>query len=130
MGEKQLSISDVLKQCNMSEANFCRELREFRLIQRKCIISYINLLPDDSVILDNMLFELNYLFEDTKLLNNNLDCSVNQYISLCTAVSELAYILHGNNTDIPDVCLKLASWKELSNDLTEFSEVRNRWCDL
>lgn len=33
--KKQLSISDVLNQCNMSEATFYRKLREFRLIQRK-----------------------------------------------------------------------------------------------
>lgn len=33
--KKQLSISDVLEQCNMSEATFYRKLREFRLIQRK-----------------------------------------------------------------------------------------------
>lgn len=33
--EKQISISDVLKQCNMSEATFYRKLREYRLIQRK-----------------------------------------------------------------------------------------------
>lgn len=33
--EKQISISDVLKQCNMSEATFYRKLKEYRLIQRK-----------------------------------------------------------------------------------------------
>lgn len=33
--QKQLSISDVLKQCNMSEATFYRKLREYRHTQRK-----------------------------------------------------------------------------------------------
>lgn len=33
--EKQISIPDVLKQCNMSEATFYRKLREYRLVQRK-----------------------------------------------------------------------------------------------
>lgn len=32
--QKQLSISDVLKQCNMSEATFYRKLREYRRVQR------------------------------------------------------------------------------------------------
>lgn len=32
--EKQISISDVLKQCNMSEATFYRKLKEYRLVQR------------------------------------------------------------------------------------------------
>lgn len=33
--QKQLSISDVLKQCNMSETTFYRRLRKYRLTQRK-----------------------------------------------------------------------------------------------
>lgn len=33
--QKQLTISDVLKQCNMSEATFYRKLRKYRLAQEK-----------------------------------------------------------------------------------------------
>ena len=91
---------------------------------------YSDLLPDDIMILDNILFGLDCLFEETKLSNNDLDCSVNQCISLRAAATNLAYTLYENNKDNPDVCSKLEKWKDLSNDLTEFSEVRNNWCDL
>ena len=84
----------------------------------------------DKVCLDNILFGLDYLFEETKLSNNDLECSVNQCIGLCAAATSLAYILYEKNKDNPDVCSKLERWKNLSNDLTEFSEVRNKWCDL
>ncbi len=91
---------------------------------------YSDLMPDDMMILDNILFGLDCLFEETKLSNNDLDCSVNQCISLRSAATNLAYTLYENNKDNPDICLKLEKWKDLSNDLTEFSEVRNNWCDL
>ncbi len=91
---------------------------------------YSGLLPNDKTILDNMLLGLDYLFEETKLSNNYLECSVNQCIGLRAAATNLAYILYENNKDKPDVCSKLEKWKDLSKDLTEFSEVRNKWCDL
>lgn len=91
---------------------------------------YSDLLPDDITLLDNMLYGLDYLFEETKLSNNNLNCSVNQCIGLRAAATNLAYILYEKNKDNPDVCSKLEKWKDLCNDLTEFSEVRNSWCDL
>ena len=33
--QKKLSLAEVLKQCNMSEATFYRRLREYRLLQAK-----------------------------------------------------------------------------------------------
>lgn len=91
---------------------------------------YSDLLPNDATILDNVLFGLDCLFEETKLSNNNLDCSVNQCIGLRAAANNLAYILYDKNTNNPDICSRLEKWKMLSDDLTEFSEVRNKWCDL
>ncbi len=91
---------------------------------------YSDLLLDDNIVLDNMLFGLDRLFEETKLSNNNLDCSTNQCICLRAAATNLAYILYEANKDDPDICSKLEKWKNLSSDLTEFSEVRNQWCDL
>ena len=84
----------------------------------------------DKVCLDNILFGVDYLFEETKSSNNDLECSVNQCIGLRAAATSLAYILYEKNKDNPDVCSELERWKNLSNDLTEFSEVRNKWCDL
>jgi len=91
---------------------------------------YSDLLPNDNIVLDNMLFGLDRLFEETKLCNNNLDCSTNQCISLRAASTNLAYILYEANKDNPDICSRLEKWKNLRDDLTEFSEVRNKWCDL
>lgn len=91
---------------------------------------YSNIMPNDSEIMDNILFGLTCLFEDTKLLNNNLDYSVNQCISLRAAAAELAYILYKKNEGNVDICSKLVQWKEISNDLTEFAEVRNKWSEL
>ncbi len=91
---------------------------------------YSDLLPDDNIVLDNMLFGLDHLFEETKLSNNNLDCSTNQCIGLRAASTNLAYILYEANKDNPDICSRLEKWKNLRDDLTEFSEVRNKWCDL
>lgn len=39
-----------------------------------------------------MLFGLDCLFEETKLSNDNLDCSVNQCIGLRATATNLAYI--------------------------------------
>lgn len=91
---------------------------------------YSDLLPNDITILDNILFGLDYLFEETELSNNDLECSVNQCIGLRAAATNLAYILYEKNKDNPDIYSKLEKWKNLCNDLTEFSEVRNKWCDL
>lgn len=91
---------------------------------------YSGLLPNDKTILDNVLLGLDYLFEETKLSNNYLECSVNQCIGLRAAATNLAYILYENNKDKPEICSKLEKWRDLSKDLTEFSEVRNKWCDL
>lgn len=91
---------------------------------------YSDLLPEDSEILDNMLSGLTFLFEDTQLKKNSLDCSTNQCISLRAASATLAYILYEKYSNNPDICSKLTPWKELANDLNEFAEVRNKWCDV
>lgn len=91
---------------------------------------YSDLLPNDITIFDNILFGLDCLFEETKLSNNNLDCSVNQCIGLRAAAAGLAYVLYEKNKDNPDICSQLEKWKDLCNDLNEFSEVRNKWCDI
>lgn len=91
---------------------------------------YSDLLPKDITILDNIMFGLEALFEETKLSNNDLDYSTNQCISLRASATNLAYILFESNKDNPDICAKLKKWNDLCNDLTEFSEVRNKWSDL
>ena len=91
---------------------------------------YSNLLPENSVILDNILFGLDCLLEETKLDNNALNLTVNQCISLRVAANSLAYIMFKKYTDNNDICEHLLPWKEISNDLSEFSEVRNKWLDI
>ena len=91
---------------------------------------YSDLLPENSVILDNILFGLDCLLEETKLDNNALNLTVNQCISLRVAANSLAYIIFKKHTDNNDICEHLLPWKELSNDLSEFSEVRNKWLDI
>ena len=88
---------------------------------------YSDLLTDDREIVGNLIFGLSHLIEETKLSNNTLGCSTNQCLRLRATSNLLAYIIYkklGGNKDIQD---KLLPWKELSSDLTEFSEVRNKW---
>lgn len=91
---------------------------------------YSDLLPDNASILDNILFGLDCLLEETKLDNNALKLTVNQCISLRVAANSLAYIIFKKHTDRNDICEHLLPWKEISNDLSEFSEVRNKWLDI
>lgn len=91
---------------------------------------YRNLLPDDCEILENILFGLKNLYEDTKLENNYLNLSINRCISLRAASMNLAYIIHEKYSDDSRICSEISMWEKIKKDLTEFAEVRNKWCDL
>lgn len=91
---------------------------------------YSNLMPNNSIIIDNIIFGLKCLFEETKLSNNDLGYSVNQCINLRAAATNLAYIIYETNPNNTALCSELEQWKALKDDLSEFAEVRNKWCDI
>ena len=91
---------------------------------------YSDLLPENAVIIDNILFGLDCLLEETKLDNNTLNLTVNQCINLRAAANSLAYITYQKYSDNTDVREVLTKWKIISQDMNEFSEVRNKWLDI
>lgn len=88
---------------------------------------YSDLLTDDKEIIDNLLFGLEHLIEETRLSNNTLGCTTNQCLRLRATANLLAYIMYKKFEDNEKITAKLLPWKNLSSDLTEFSEVRNKW---
>lgn len=90
---------------------------------------YSNLLPYDDEILNNLLFGLDNLITETKLNINSLECTTNHCLQLRAASTSLAYILYSKFTDKTEITSRLRPWKELSVDLKEFSEIRNKWLD-
>lgn len=90
---------------------------------------YSDLLTDDEEIVGNLVFGLSHLIEETKLSNNTLGCSTNQCLRLRATSNLLAYIMYKKLVDNKGVLDKLLPWKALSDDLAEFSEVRNKWID-
>ncbi len=90
---------------------------------------YSNLLPYDDEILNNLLFGLDNLITETKLNINSLECTTNHCLQLRAASTSLAYILYSKFTDKTEITSRLRPWKELSVDLEEFSEIRNKWLD-
>ncbi len=91
---------------------------------------YSDLLIEDKEIIDNLLFGLEHLIEETRLANNALGCTTNQCLRLRATANLLAYIMYKKYEGNEKVTNKLVSWKKLSNDLTEFSEVRNKWISI
>lgn len=91
---------------------------------------YTELLTDDEEIIDNLLFGLEHLVEETKLNNNPFHCSTNQCLGLRASANALAYIMYNRFENNKEITSKLLPWKNLSGDLTEFSEVRNRWIGM
>ena len=90
---------------------------------------YSDLLTDDEEIVGNLVFGLSHLIEETKLSNNTLGCSTNQCLRLRATSNLLAYIMYKKLVDNKGVLDQLLPWKALSDDLAEFSEVRNKWID-
>ena len=88
---------------------------------------YSDLLTEDKEIIDNLLFGLEHLIEETRLSNNTLGCTTNQCLRLRATANLLAYIMHKKFEGNEKITAKLLPWKNLSIDLTEFSEVRNKW---
>ncbi len=91
---------------------------------------YSDLLNDDKEIMDNLIFGLDYLIEETKLSNNTFACSTNQCLSLRATANLLAYIMYKKFEGNEKITTHLLPWKNLSSDLTEFSEVRNNWISI
>lgn len=91
---------------------------------------YSDLVTDDKEIIDNLLFGLEQLIEETKLSNNILGCSTNQCLQLRATANMLAYIMYKKFVGNEMITSRLLPWKELSCDLNEFSEVRNRWISI
>lgn len=87
------------------------------------------LMPESNAIIDNLLFGLEHLFVETQLSNNTLDCSTNQCLQLRASSNLLAYALYKRYEDQPEITNRLLPWKNIGNDLREFSEVRNEWLD-
>ena len=88
---------------------------------------YSDLLTDDKEIIDNLLFGLEHLLHETRLSNNTLGYTTNQCLRLRATANLLAYIIYKKFEDNEKITAKLLPWKNLSSDLTEFSEVRNKW---
>lgn len=91
---------------------------------------YSDLLTENKEIIDNLLFGLEHLIEETRLANNTLGCTTNQCLRLRATANLLAYIMYKKYEGNEKVTNKLVPWKKLSNDLTEFSEVRNKWISI
>ena len=91
---------------------------------------YSDLLTEDKEIIDNLLFGLEHLIEETRLDNNTLGCTTNQCLRLRATANLLAYIMYKKYEGNEKITSKLVPWKNLSNDLTEFSEVRNKWINV
>lgn len=91
---------------------------------------YSDLLTEDKEIIDNLLFGLEHLIEETRLDNNTLGCTTNQCLRLRATANLLAYIMYKKYEGNEKITNKLVPWKNLSNDLTEFSEVRNKWINV
>ena len=91
---------------------------------------YSDLLSNDKEIIDNLLFGLNHLIEETKLSYNTLKCSTNQCLRLRSSANLLAYIMYKKFENDKEIIAKLQPWKKLSCDLNEFSEVRNKWISI
>ncbi len=90
---------------------------------------YSDLLPYNETIINNLLFGLNHLIHETELSHNTLGCTTNQCLQLRVASISLAYILHKKYSNKPEITNGVLSWKDLSCDLNEFSEVRNKWLE-
>ena len=88
---------------------------------------YSGLMPENDGIIDNLLFGLEHLFVETQLSNNTLECTTNQCLQLRAASNLLAYALYKRYEEQPEIINRLLVWKNISNDLREFSEVRNEW---
>ena len=88
---------------------------------------YSDLLTEDKEIIDNLLFGLEHLLHETRLSNNTLGYTTNQCLRLRATANLLAYIIYKKFEDNEKITAKLLPWKNLSSDLTEFSEVRNKW---
>lgn len=88
---------------------------------------YSDLLTEDKEIIDNLLFGLEHLLHETRLSNNTLGYTTNQCLRLRSTANLLAYIIYKKFEDNEKITAKLLPWKNLSSDLTEFSEVRNKW---
>ena len=91
---------------------------------------YSDLLTEEKEIIDNLLFGLEHLIEETRLDNNTLGCTTNQCLRLRATANLLAYIMYKKYEGNEKATNKLVPWKKLSNDLTEFSEVRNKWISI
>lgn len=87
---------------------------------------YSNVFPDNNDILDNILFGLEQLEYETRLSVNEFNCSTNRCISLRSNAMLLANTIY-NKYDVETIRNRLSVWKSVSEDLTEFSEVRNNW---
>ena len=84
-------------------------------------------MPENDMIIDNLLFGLEHLFVETQLSNNTLEYTTNQCLQLRAASNLLAYALYKRYEEQPEIINRLLAWKNISNDLREFSEVRNEW---
>ena len=91
---------------------------------------YSNLVQFNHVIIDNLLFGLDHLADETKLSENAFNYSINQCISLRAAANSLAYIMHQKYSSRSNVYKSLKKWEIISRDMNEFSEVRNKWLDI
>ena len=91
---------------------------------------YCNMLPESEIIKNNLLAGLEYLLEESNIKVNTYKYSTNQCINLRSAANALAYEMYIKYNDDSKVVRRLSGWKEISNDLNEFSEVRNCWLDI
>ena len=87
---------------------------------------YSNVFPENNDIMDNILFGLEQLEYETRLSVNEFNCSTNRCITLRSNAMLLANTIY-NKYNSETIRSRLSVWKSVSEDLTEFSEVRNNW---
>lgn len=88
---------------------------------------YSNMFPENNDdILENILFGLEQMEYETRLSVNEFNCSTNRCISLRSNAMLLANTIYNKYTS-ETIRSRLLVWKSVSEDLTEFSEVRNNW---
>ena len=87
---------------------------------------YSDVFPENNDILENILFGLEQMEYETRLSVNEFNCSTNRCISLRSNAMLLANTIY-NKYNSETIRSRLSVWKSVSEDLTEFSEVRNNW---
>ncbi len=114
----------------IEQVSFLVKMRKYQGLNAILILIhnllYSNLFPESERALNNIIFGLEKLEYETRLDINDFHHSTNQCIYLrCNAMS-LSCMIY-NKYDTESIRNRLSVWKSVSEDLSEFSEVRNNW---